>query len=122
MSRIEREKQTFRKMIELYCRHHLHMDTMPDEYQHLADFTCRRLDHCKYGEQKTACKDCPTHCYAPKERKAIREVMRWAGPRMIWYAPMDILITLFSLLIPLAHPGFRDIHVRILVTVTAVTM
>ena len=25
-------------MIELYCRHHLHQDTMPDEYLHLADF------------------------------------------------------------------------------------
>lgn len=21
--------------------------------------------------------ECPTHCYAPKEREAIREVMRW---------------------------------------------
>ena len=77
MSRIEREKRTVRKMIELYCRHHLHQDTMPE------DFACRRLDHCKYGEQKTACKDCPTHCYASKEREKIREVMRWAGPRMI---------------------------------------
>ena len=46
MTRIEREKQTVRKMIELYCRHHLHQDTMPDEYQLLADFACRRLDHC----------------------------------------------------------------------------
>lgn len=27
---------------------------MPDEYLHLADFACRRLDHCTYGEQKTA--------------------------------------------------------------------
>ena len=44
------------------------------------------------GEQKTACKDCPTHCYAPKEREAIREVMRWAGPRMIWYAPKDAIL------------------------------
>ena len=91
MSRIEREKRTVRKMIELYCRHHLHQDTMAEEYQHLAEFACRRLDHCKYGEQKTACKDCPTHCYAPKEREAIREVMRWAGPRMIWYAPKDAI-------------------------------
>jgi hypothetical protein len=91
-SRIEREKQTVRKMIELYCRHHLHQDTIPEEYQHLADFACRRLDHCKYGEKKTACKDCPTHCYAPKEREAIREVMRWAGPRMIWYAPKDAIL------------------------------
>ena len=53
MGRIEREKQTVRKMIELYCRHHLKQKTLPDEYQHLAEFACRRLDHCKYGEQKT---------------------------------------------------------------------
>ena len=54
MYKIEREKQTVRKMIELYCRHHLKQDTMPDEYQHLAEFACRRLDHCKYGEKKGA--------------------------------------------------------------------
>ena len=69
MSRIEREKQTVRKMIELYCRHHLHQDTIPEEYLHLADFACRRLDHCKYGEQKTSCKDCPSHCYAGQEMR-----------------------------------------------------
>lgn len=97
MTRIEQEKRIVRKMIELYCRHHLHQDTMPDEYLHLADFACRRLDHCTYGEQKTACKDCPTHCYAPKEREAIREVMRWAGPRMIWYAPKDAFIHFFHI-------------------------
>lgn len=45
MTRIEQEKRIVRKMIELYCRHHLHQDTMPDEYLHLADFACRRLDH-----------------------------------------------------------------------------
>ena len=32
MSRIEREKLTVRRMIELYCHHHLKQDTMPDEY------------------------------------------------------------------------------------------
>ena len=41
MTRIEQEKRIVRKMIELYCRHHLHQDTMPDEYLHLADFACR---------------------------------------------------------------------------------
>ena len=41
--------------------------------------------------------DCPTHCYAPKEREAIREVMRWAGPRMIWYAPKDAFIHFFHI-------------------------
>lgn len=91
MNRIEREKQTVRKMIELYCRHHLRQENMPEEYQQLADFACHRLDHCKYGENKSACKDCPTHCYAQKQREAIREVMRWVGPRMIMYSPKDAI-------------------------------
>ena len=97
MTRIQREKQTVLKMIDLYCRHHLKHDTMPDEYQYLAEFACRRLDHCKYGEKKTACKDCPTHCYAPKEREQIRKIMRWAGPRMIFYSPIDAIRHLFNI-------------------------
>ena len=91
MNRIEREKQTVRKMIELYCRHRLNERTMPEEYLHLAEFACRRLDHCRYGESKKACKNCPTHCYAPKEREMIRQVMRWAGPRMIFLAPKEAI-------------------------------
>ena len=96
MTRIEREKQTVRKMIELYCHHRLKQDTMPEEHQRLAEFACRRLDHCRYGENKTACKDCPTHCYAPKEREQIRKVMRWVGPRMILYAPKDAIIHIWE--------------------------
>ncbi len=91
MNRIEQEKETVGKMIELYCRHRLKADTVPEEYQHLAEYACRRLDHCRYGENKTACKDCPTHCYAPAEREQIREVMRWAGPRMLLYSPKDAI-------------------------------
>ena len=97
MSRIEREKQTVRKMIELYCRHRLKQVNIPEEYQHLAEFACRRLDHCKYGEKKTACKNCPTHCYAPKEREQIRRIMRWAGPRMTFYSPIDAIRHLFNI-------------------------
>ncbi len=92
MTKIEREKQTVRKMIEIYCRHHLHQEGMPEEYQHLSDYAWQRLDHCQFGENKTICKKCPIHCYAPKEREAIREVMRWVGPRMMFYAPKDALI------------------------------
>lgn len=58
-------------------------------------FACRRLDQCRYGEKKTACKHCATHCYAPKEREQIREVMRWVGPRMILYSPKDVITYTF---------------------------
>ena len=95
MNRIEREKKTVQKMIELYCRHRLKQDSIPEEYKQLAEFASNRLDHCKYGENKTACKDCPTHCYAPKQREAIREVMRWTGPRMIFYSPIDAILHIF---------------------------
>ena len=95
MTRIEREKKTVQKMIDIYCRHHLKEKQTPDEYLHLAQYACHRLDNCKYGEKKTACKNCPTHCYAPKEREEIKAVMRWTGPRMIWYAPKDAVLHAF---------------------------
>lgn len=92
MSRIEREKQTVRKMIGLYCRHHLRQDMMPEDYRLLGDYACQRLDHCPFGEKKKTCRKCLVHCYAPKEQQQIREVMRWAGPRMIWYAPKEAIV------------------------------
>lgn len=91
MSRIEQDQRTVRRMIALYCRRHLRADPMPEAYRQLADYACCRLDRCRYGERKTACEDCPTHCYAPREREAIRTVMRWAGPRMLLYHPADAM-------------------------------
>ncbi len=96
MTRIEREKQTVRKMIDIYCRHHLKQESMPEAYQLLADYACQRLDHCQFGEQKKTCKQCPVHCYAPKEREQIRKVMRWTGPRMMLYAPKDAFYHVFD--------------------------
>lgn len=78
-------------MIALYCRHCLQAGVAPEEYRRLADYACRRLDHCRFGEHKPDCRSCPIHCYAPHEREAIRRVMRWAGPRMLWYYPADTL-------------------------------
>ncbi|MBQ4460658.1 MAG: nitrous oxide-stimulated promoter family protein, partial [Bacteroidaceae bacterium] len=31
----------------------------------------------------------------PKERAQIREVMRWVGPRMIFYSPKDAVVHIF---------------------------
>ena len=91
MNKIEREKQIVRRMIELYCRHKLHTKEMPEEYQRLTDFSARRLDHCRWGENKPACKNCPIHCYPRKEREQIRQIMRWTGPRMLLFAPLEVV-------------------------------
>lgn len=92
MTKIEKEKRTVRRMIELYCKHHLKLDAMPEEYERLCQYAEHRLDLCRYGEQKRACRRCPTHCYAASEREQIREVMRWVGPRMLLYMPKEAIL------------------------------
>lgn len=92
MNRIDWEKQTVRKMIELYCRHCLKQKVMPEEYQQLTEYACQRLEHCQFGENKGSCGKCPVHCYAPQKRQQIQEVMRWVGPRMMLYSPKDAII------------------------------
>lgn len=87
-SRIEQEKRVVSRMIELYSRHRLGMCELPEELIELEKYAHRRLDGCKFGEQKRACKHCPIHCYKPIMREKIREIMRWAGPRMIIYDPI----------------------------------
>lgn len=88
MSRIENEKAVVAKMIRLYYRRKLGLLEPSTEEMELLSYAERRLTHCKFGEQKPACKRCPIHCYRSDMRAKIREVMRWAGPRMIIYDPV----------------------------------
>lgn len=39
-------------------------------------------------ETKTFCSNCRVHCYKPAMREKIRQVMRFSGPRMLFYHPM----------------------------------
>ena len=80
-----------RKMIEMYCRHHLEQETMPEQYERLAEYACDRLDRCRYGEEKPSCEDCPAHCHEPAQRELLQEVIHWAEPRMIIYSPTDAI-------------------------------
>lgn len=87
MSEIEREKETFRKMVALYCRGYEKNRNLCPGCIELISYACERLDKCKFKSAKPSCKKCPVHCYKPAMRARVKEVMRYAGPRMIWYAP-----------------------------------
>lgn len=88
-SRIEREKQTVALMIHIYCKHKHHPQSkLCDVCQELLDYALLRLDHCKFGENKTVCGDCPVHCYKKELRDKIISVMRYSGPRMLFYHPL----------------------------------
>lgn len=88
MASIESEKRVVSKMIRLYCKHKLKTVNIPAEYLELEAYAHKRLDGCKFGDTKPACKRCTTHCYRHNMRQKIREVMRWAGPRMLIYDPI----------------------------------
>ncbi|MCH3995983.1 MAG: nitrous oxide-stimulated promoter family protein [Prevotella sp.] len=83
----QRDKQIVKLMIELYCKHKLETDQVPKKYLQLINYASFKIDHCSWGNNKPACKDCPHHCYAPEKRNEIREIMRWTGPRMIIWCP-----------------------------------
>lgn len=86
-SKIDREKEVVGRMIELYCKKRLGMSVVSEEYKTLKAYAHKRLDMCKFGNEKPNCKKCPIHCYKPEMREKIREIMRWAGPRMMIYDP-----------------------------------
>ncbi len=62
----------------------------------LLEYAHKRLDHCKFGNEKTSCQKCQVHCYKPEMRERIRTVMRFSGPRMMLYHPIIAIRHLFE--------------------------
>lgn len=54
----------------------------------LADYVRDRVEKFPFMESKTFCSVCRVHCYRADERKKIREVMGFSGPRMMFYHPL----------------------------------
>ena len=66
--------------------------------QALLDYAHKRLEHCKFGENKPSCTRCPVHCYKPAMREQIRQVMRYSGPRMLLHDPVMAIRHLWDFL------------------------
>ena len=93
-------------MIALYCRgHHQHPESqLCQNCQSLAAYAHQRIDHCPFGKGKPTCAKCPVHCYKPDRRDEIRQVMRYAGPRMLLQHPWLAVLHLLD--------GFKKQHPR----------
>lgn len=96
MNKIEDEKRMVEQMIRLYCRKKEGNAELCPECEELLRYAHFRLDHCRFGNDKTSCKKCPIHCYKPQMRERIRAIMRWSGPRMLLYHPGAALKHLFE--------------------------
>ena len=79
----EREIEIVKLMIHLYCRHHDDIDEAE-----LVDYATQKIQKCPMMETKTFCSQCKIHCYQKDMQEKIKKVMRYSGPRMIFYHPI----------------------------------
>lgn len=93
-----REQLVISQMIAIWCAGH-HPADERTETAHCGTAICpacanldraaqRHTANCPHMADKTSCQACARHCYPPKEAQAIRAVMRYAGPRMVYRHPV----------------------------------
>ena len=89
LGKLQSEFKMVKEMINLYCHaHHETKNSLCVECQNLTDYAEMRLDRCPYGEDKPTCNTCPIHCYKPEQKELMRQVMIYAGPRIIFKHPI----------------------------------
>lgn len=96
MNKIEQKRQReisiVTKMIHVYCRKkHGNKDDLCPECQKLLEYATMRSNHCPFMATKTFCANCHVHCYKPDMRERIKTVMRFSGPRMLFYDPLTTI-------------------------------
>lgn len=93
MGEIEKEKQIISLMIEIYCEkvHAQAKGTLCEECEALHEYAHKRLSFCKFGDEKTSCRKCPIHCYKKDMKQKVKEVMKFSGPRLIIYRPIEFI-------------------------------
>jgi hypothetical protein len=87
---IELDRRTVSAMVHIYCHDHhaTRGRVLCDGCAALMDYAAVRLAKCPFGEEKTTCRECPIHCYRAEERATMKDVMHYAGPRMLWRHPL----------------------------------
>ena len=94
--RIRRELETVQIMIGMYCQgQHQTRDALCAACQALWDYAQQRVDGFRFRDEKPTCASCAVHCFKPVMREQIRQVMRYAGPRMALRHP---ILAIFHLL------------------------
>lgn len=90
--RVDHEKEVIKLMIEIYCKKkHKCKSELCEECEELLNYAHFRLSNCKFGDEKTTCGKCPIHCYKKDMRVKVKEVMKFSGPRLIIYKPIELI-------------------------------
>lgn len=80
--------KTVEYMIRLYCRaKHRMREGLCEECEELLDYVRQRRARCPFGDKKTFCSNCKIQCYKPSMKEKIVRVMKYSGPRLMFYNP-----------------------------------
>ena len=82
----EKEKKLIPVMIKKYChgKHKAKGEELCEECRQLTEYALFRF--------------CKIHCYKPDMREKIKDVMKWAGPRMIFTHPVFAFKHVFQMI------------------------
>jgi hypothetical protein len=93
--RLAEEQQVVDLMIRLYCKGAGHLrgadsgaSGLCPACQRLRDYTAERNARCPFIQTRSFCQFCKVHCYRPEMRQSIIAVMRYSGPRILFYRPI----------------------------------
>ncbi len=91
-SKREYEKEIVSDMISLYCRkNHKSKENLCEDCANLKYYALNRIEKCPFMENKTFCSSCKVHCYREDMRQKIKLVMKYSGPRMLFYHPITAI-------------------------------
>lgn len=94
--RLRRERRTVEAMVRIHCAGRHGQGELCDDCRELLDYALERIDRCPWGADKPACAHCAIHCYKVEPRARIRDVMRFAGPRMMFRHPILAAFHIFD--------------------------
>ena len=89
--RTKREKRIVAKMIEKFCQDNHNSSNLCESCRELKEYAFKRLISCPFEKDKPICSKCKNHCYNKNQQGRIKEVMRYAGPKMLMKYPKDTI-------------------------------
>lgn len=100
--RLADEHETIEEMVKIFChaKHNTRGDELCEDCRAFLDYAIKRLACCPYGNDKPVCGKCKIHCYKPAMRETTREIMAFAGPRLMFRHPVLSIKHLIAKRIP----------------------
>lgn len=95
-----KERELIPVMIRSYChaKHGTKGKVVCEECMALTEYALFRLDKCPFKVNKKFCSFCKIHCYKPDMREKIKDVMKFAGPRMLPTHPVFAFKHVFQMI------------------------